>query len=137
MQTLGSITTAAVSEAPRATGWKEQAVEEYDRSLPGRNADLRTQFAARLLILTGRQIPPEDIYTDENGRLAATSVDHMMFRLYGRRLVLARSCAYCGIGRFESPEIGDLADLGYALSFWRPLHEDCEDHDSEEDLAHW
>ncbi len=137
MQELGSITAAAVFEAPRATGWKEQAVEEYWRSLPGRRADLTAQLATRLLILTGRRIPPEDIYTDTNGRLAATSVDHMMFRLFGRRLVLARSCAYCGIGRFESPEIGDLADLGYALSSWRPLHEDCEDHDSEEDLAHW
>ena len=137
MQKLGSIKAAAVSEVPRVTGWKEQAVEEYGRSLPGTSVDLRTQFAARLLILTGRQIPPEDIYTDENGRLAATSVDHMMFRLYGRRLVLARSCAYCGIGRFESPKIGDLADLGYALSAWRPLHEDCEDYDPEEDLARW
>ena len=137
MQKLGSMTATAVSEAPRATGWREQAVEEYGRSLPDGSADLRAQLAARLLILTGRRIPPEDIYTEANGRLAATSVDHMMFRLYGRRLVLARSCAYCGIGRFESPEIRDLADLGYALSFWRPLHEDCEDHDSEEDLAHW
>ena len=137
MQTLGSITATAVSEAPRATGWREQAVEEYGQPLPGRSADLRTQPAARLLILTGRRISPEGIYTDTNGRLAATSVDHMVFRLYGRRLVLARSCAYCGIGRFESPEIADLADLGYALSSWRPLHEDCEDHDSEEDLAHW
>ena len=137
MQKLGSNTAAAACEAPRVTGWKEQAVEEYGRSLPGRSTDLRAQLAARLLILTGRRIPPEDIYTDTNGRLAATSVDRMMFRLYGRRLVLARSCAYCGIGRFESPEIGDLADLGYVLSSWRPLHEDCEDHDSEEDLAHW
>jgi hypothetical protein len=137
MQNLGSIITDAVSEAPQATGWREQAVEEYGRSLPGRIADLRVQLAARLLILTGRRIRLEDIYTDTNGRLAATSVDHMMFRLFGRRLVLARSCAYCGIGRFESPEINDLADLGYALSFWRPMHEDCEDHDSEEDLAHW
>ncbi len=77
MQKLGSITAAAVSEAPRATGWKEQTVEEYGRSLPGRRADLRAQLAARLLILTGRRIPPEDIYTDTNGRLAATSVDHM------------------------------------------------------------
>ena len=137
MQKLGSIITDAVSEAPRTTGWREQAVEEYGRSLPGRIADLRVQLAARLLILTGRRIRLEDIYTDTNGRLATTSVDHMTFRLYGRRLVLARSCAYCGTGRFESPEINDLADLGYALSSWRPLHEDCEDHDSEEDLAHW
>jgi hypothetical protein len=50
--------------------------------------------------------------------------------------VLVRHCEYCGTGRFESPEIENLADLGYALSAWHPLHEDCEDHTAE-DLAVW
>lgn len=136
MKESGSIAATVMLDASRAAGWKEQAVEGYQRSLSGRSADLRTELAARLLILTGRRIPPEDIYTGTDGRRASTSVDGLTFRLYDRRLVLVRSCAYCGTGRFESLEIGEPADLGYALSSWRPLHEDCDVYDSE-DLTHW
>lgn len=135
MKEAVSNTVAAMPEVSRAAGWRDQAIEEYERSLPGRSADLRAELAARLLILTGRRISPEEIYTDTDGRLAATSVEDMTFRLYSGRLMLARSCAHCGTGRFESLEIGDLADLGYALSSWRPLHEDCEAYDSE-DFSH-
>ena len=42
------------------------------------------------------------------------------------------ACVYCGTGHFESSKISSLSDLGYALSAWRPLHEDCEDYSSEE-----
>lgn len=127
MQELESMAVAAVPGALRDIGWRGRAVEEYVRSLPARSAELRAELAARLLTLTGRRIPLEDIYADTDGRLATTRVDGVAFRLYGRGLVLVRSCAYCGTGRFQSPEIADLADLGYALSYWRPLHEDCED----------
>jgi len=43
-----------------------------------------------------------------------------------------RECAYCATDHFESPPIGNLSDLGYVLSAWEPLHEDCEEYLSEE-----
>ena len=100
-----------------------------------RRPDLRWDLAARVLALTGRRISPEDVYADD--RYAVVGVDGATFRLYRHgSLVLVRHCDYCGIGHFESPEIKDLADLGYALSAWLPLHEDCENH-AAEDLADW
>jgi hypothetical protein len=128
-QELGSVTAIEMPQPRRAAGWKEQAVEEHERSLTGRSADLRAELAVRLMNLTGRRTSPDDVYVDQDARLGTVSVDGVAFRLYGRRLVLRRPCAYCGTSRFESPEITCLADLGYALSSWRPLHEECEDHD--------
>jgi len=88
-------------------------------------------LSARILALTGRRISPQEVYTD--GHLAVAGVDGATFRLYhGGDLVLVRVCAYCAAGPFESPQIATLSDLGYALSAWRPLHEDCEDYSSEE-----
>ena len=51
--------------------------------------------------------------------------------LHGGDLVLVRACSYCATGRFESRQICNLSDLGYALSAWQPLHDDCEDYSSE------
>src|SRR5215211_5786408 len=48
--------------------------------------------------------------------------------------ILVRTCTYCSTGQVESSKISSLSDLGYALSAWSPLHEDCEDY-SAEDLA--
>jgi hypothetical protein len=122
-------------EAERDVGWQARAVEQYDRSLPARRRDLRWDLAARVLALTGRRISPEDVYADDS--MAVAGVDGATFRLHLHDgLVLVRHCDYCGIGHFESPEIKDLADLGYALSAWLPLHEDCENH-AAEDLADW
>ena len=56
-----------------------------------------------------------------------------MLRLYhGGDVVPVRVSAYCATGHFESPQVSSLSDLGYALSAWRPLHENCEDYSSEE-----
>ena len=112
--------------------WRAAAVGEYEQSLPSRHADLRTQLVARILTLTGRQISPEEIYAD--GSLAVAGVDDVTFRLHHQSLILVRTCTYCSTGQFESPKISSLSDLGYALSAWSPLHEDCEDY-SAEDLA--
>jgi hypothetical protein len=88
-------------------------------------------LSARILALTGRQISSQEIYTD--GHLAVAGVDGATFRLYhGGDLVLVRACAYCASGHFESPQIAARSDLGYALSAWRPLHEDCDDYSSDE-----
>ncbi|HEX6711589.1 MAG TPA: hypothetical protein VF068_14765 [Rubrobacter sp.] len=112
--------------------WQAAAVGEYEISLPARHDEMRTDLSARILALTGRQISPREIYTD--GSLAVAGVDGVTFRLHHHSLLLVRTCTYCGTGHFESPEISNLSDLGYALSAWRALHEDCEDY-SEEDLA--
>ena len=132
----GSVTMFTLPETARVAGWQVQAIEEYERSLPAERAGLREELAARILVLTGRRVSPEDAYAD--GRMAVVGVDGTTFRLYrGGGLVVARSCAYCGTGHFESPRISGVADLGYLLGTWRPLHEDCEDYDASEDLADW
>jgi len=121
----------ATLEATQPLSWQAAAVGDYERSWPIRHADLRMDLSARILALTGRRISPQEVYTD--GHLAVAGVDGATFRLYhGGDLVLVRVCAYCAAGPFESPQIATLSDLGYALSAWRPLHEDCEDYSSEE-----
>ncbi|MGH3086059.1 MAG: hypothetical protein ACRDSJ_01920 [Rubrobacteraceae bacterium] len=128
----------AMPAKPRTLRWRTRAVEEYERSVPARRAGLRTELAARLLALTGRWIPPDDVYADVEGRMAVANLDGDTFRLHrDGGLTLSRPCAYCGTGRFESPEINDPMDLGYALSIWKPMHEDCEDYDPSETPANW
>ncbi len=137
----GIITLLAEPEVAQAAGWQARAVREYGRSLPARRTRLRTDLAARILKLTGQRITSDEIYVDATGSMALAGVDGTTFRLYRYGgLVVVRSCAYCETGHFESPQITDLADLGYALSdsAWRPLHEDCEDYYyGAEDLADW
>jgi hypothetical protein len=121
----------ATLEAAQPLRWRAAVVIEYEQTLPTRHAKLRTDLSARILGLTGRHVSPEEIYTD--GHLAVAGVDGATFRLYhGGDSVLVRACVYCGTGHFESPKISNLSDIGYALSAWRPLHEDCEDYSSEE-----
>jgi hypothetical protein len=81
---------------------------------------------------------------DEEGRFTVQDVDGSAFWLYRRGgeaevLVLLRPCGVYGADHFESPEITDQADLGYALlsSAWQPLHEhhDTGENDPSEDLA--
>jgi hypothetical protein len=120
----------AALEAARPLGWQAAAIGEYEQSWTLRQADLRAILSARIAALTGQRISPQEVYTD--GHLAVAGVDGTTFRLYhGGDLVLVRGCTYCGTDRFESPKIGSLLDLGYALSAWRPLHEDCEHYPPE------
>ncbi len=108
-----------------------RAVEEHEASLA--NHDLRPELVARLLALTGRWIPPEDIYADEGDLLSVAYLDGATFRLHHRgELALSRPCGHCGTGRFESLEITGPSDLGYALAIWKPMHESCQKY---EDLA--
>ena len=62
--------------------------------------------------------------------MATVRVDSVLFR--GRRedVRLVRTCAHCGSGLFESPQLQAPADVGYALSPWMPAHPDCEAEDS-------
>jgi hypothetical protein len=130
-QIKGTAGLATLERVPPSS-WQAAAVGEYEISLPARHAEMRTDLSARILALTGRQISPREIYTD--GSLAVAGIDGVTFRLHHHSLLLVRTCTYCGTGHFESPDISNLSDLGYALSAWRPLHEDCEDY-SQEDLA--
>ena len=120
----------ATLEGEQPFSWQAVAVGEYEISLPARHAEMRTELSARILALTGRQISPREIYTD--GSMAVAGVDGVTFRLHHHSLLLVRTCTYCGTGHFESPEISSLSDLGYAMSAWRPLHEDCEDYSAED-----
>jgi hypothetical protein len=121
----------ATLEATEPPSWQDVAVGQYERSWLVRHAELRMDLSARIMALTGQRISSEDIYA--NGRLAVASVNDATFRIYmSGDLVLVRTCAYCARGYFESPQIGDLSDLGDALSAWKPLHEDCEAYSSEE-----
>jgi len=121
----------ATPEAGEPLSWQATAVGEYERSWSIRHADLRVDLSARVLVLTGRRISLEEVYTD--GHLAVAGVDDASFRLYqSGYLVLVRKCAHCATDHFESPPIGNLSDLGYALSAWEPLHEHCEEYSSEE-----
>jgi hypothetical protein len=121
----------AMLETAEPLSWQDVAVRGYERSWPIKHADSRMDLSARIMALTGQRISSKDIYAD--GRLAVASVDGATFRLYyGGDLVMVRTCAYCSTGHFESSQIDDLSDLGYALSAWRPLHEDCEEYSSEE-----
>jgi hypothetical protein len=137
MQTIDATIITTPGEA-QATGWHSRAVEKYERTFTKERARLRTDLSARLLGLTGTPIPEEHVHVDASGRLAVAGVDGETFRLYRQDgIVLVRPCDYCGTGRFESPKINDRADLGYALQAWRPLHDDCEDFEASETLAHW
>ena len=132
----GSAMMVTLPEAAQVAGWQGQAIDEYEHSLPVQRDELRENLAARVLMLTGQLVPPEDLFAD--GRMAVAGVDGTTFRLYrGGSLVVSRPCSYCGTGHFESPRISGVADLGYALGKWRPLHDDCEDFDGSEDLADW
>jgi hypothetical protein len=127
-------TALGVVQAP---SWQKKAVEEYEGSFSNGRGDLRVDLAARLLALTGQPISSQDSYADPDGRLAVADVDGEMFRLWRRGredrfMTLVRPCTYCGTGRFESPEIASVEDLGYALSAWRPFHVDCYDNPLED-----
>jgi hypothetical protein len=61
------------------------------------------------------------------------ALDGIVFRLRQGELVLLRPCPECGLGHHESPAIGTLADLGYALSAWQPACQNC----APEDPANW
>ncbi len=61
------------------------------------------------------------------------ALDGIVFRLRRGELVLLRPCAECGLGHYENPAIGALADLGYALSAWQPACPNC----APEDPANW
>jgi hypothetical protein len=119
----GGPTSAARTPGPQ-TSWQAHAIAAYRLSRPD-EAALHQRLAAAVHALTGRTVAPEAIVVDLMGRSASAPVDGMRFRWAGGQLRLLRPCAHCGLGAFASPPLGGAEDLGFALSGWQPLHDDC------------
>jgi hypothetical protein len=77
-------------------------------------------------------LAPEAIFVNTEARRATTVLDGVIFRLDGSDLTILRACAYCGTDQFTSPAIRTIADLGFALTDWTPLHKDCQPEDPAE-----
>ena len=88
---------------------------------------------ANLVVLEARHV------AHPNGRprhvldAAGVVVDEVVFRARNHQVVVLRSCAECGITRFESAPLFSRADLGYALGAWQPHCRSCQP----EDPANW
>ena len=124
---------AQVSAAPPTTDWQAHAISSYRHAQRQALAVLPELLATRVSALTGRSIDPEDVFVDLDAELATVVVDGVVFRARNQQVVVLRSCAECGITRFESAPLFSRADLGYALRGWQPLCDTCQP----EDPANW
>ena len=132
---------SSVQTAPRPTlrvisrpqTWHSRAVEAYRQAERDEIGALQAEMVSRVAALIRRNVEAESVYVDRPERTAIVAVDGIVFRLRIGELVIQRSCAECGIGRYESPAIRTLADLGYALSAWQPACVSCQ----AEDLPNW
>jgi hypothetical protein len=122
---LKSAPRTRVLLATRPQTWHSRAVEAYRQSERDGNAALRADLAARVSALTERAVAPGSVYVDSADRTATVNLDGVTFRLRRHELVLLRPCPECGLGHYESPAIATVADLGYALSAWRPACQNC------------
>jgi hypothetical protein len=113
--------------------WKVGTIEIYRSGKANMAQDLQADLANRLLALIGREIPTGSVYVNSEARTARVSIDGVSFRLMRDRLVLLAPCAYCGVREFESPALESRADLGYALSDWKPYCPDCMPLDQDQE----
>ena len=109
-----------------------RAIAAYRQAQPAMSAELRADMAARLIALTGQAVASETIFVEPHTRTAIAVIDNVVFRLMDGELVVLRPCAYCGTGQFASPSIHNVIDLGYALTEWEPMHDDCAPEDPHE-----
>jgi hypothetical protein len=119
-------TAVGTPTPPLTSDWKAGSIRRYQRGHAREAAILRATLAERVLALIGRSVAPDAVYVDVNERYAHAVVDGVMMRLWRSELVLVRPCAVCGVGRFESAPLRSPADVGHAMSVWRPTHEGCE-----------
>jgi hypothetical protein len=119
--------------SPQLRDWQVRAVAAYQQAHGRASAALLVALAASVSQLVGRTIAPEAVFVDHDAGIATVVVDGATFRSHGGAAVLLRTCAECGIGYFESAPLTTPADLGYALSAWQPLCQDCQP----EDPANW
>lgn len=120
--------------ATSGSEWQRRAIEGYRRQRPGAAASLRNEIAARVGRLIGRSIDVSTVVVDEQHQAALLTVDGVQFRWDRSELTIIRPCAHCGVGRFASPPIRDVRDLGYALSDWTPVDPHCEPFEPDEPL---
>jgi hypothetical protein len=109
--------------------WQAHAVKTYRQGEPNMEERLRTELASRVQNLIGREIIPSLVYADPDKHIARVSVDGVSFRLTRGQVVLLSPCAHCGVREFESRTMESPADLGYALSVWKPYCRDCVPED--------
>lgn len=115
--------------------WQTAASAAYARDAAASDGRLRAELAARLRALTDCALPDSAIIVDAVARRAIAALDGVVFQLQAGDLIVARSCAHCGTGRFASPPLTSRADLGHALTAWQPYHAGCEPSDPTE--ADW
>jgi hypothetical protein len=117
------------TQAQPAVDWQARAISSYRHAQRQALIALPELLAARVSALTGRSIDPEDVFVDQDAELATVVVDGVVFRARNQQIVVLRSCAECGIERFESAPLYSRADLGYALSGWQPRCRNCQPED--------
>jgi hypothetical protein len=116
---------------PQQSSWQTRAITAYHHSQP-HEAALRQQLAAAVHALTGRSIDDAAIVVDLPGRTAFARIDGIHFRWANGELSVVRPCAHCGLGAFVSLPVQGAEELGFALSDWQPLHEDCRPFEADE-----
>ena len=144
VRTAEAVSDSELSVRPRATtaapdtwaaappAWQAAAVAAYTVEAGAGGTHLGAELARRVRGLTGCAIPEGAITVNGGARRATAALGGVVFQLRGHDLILLRSCAYCGTGRFESPSLRSRADLGHALAAWHPYHVGCEPADPAE-----
>jgi hypothetical protein len=115
--------------AHTAPDWQARAISAYHHARCQALMVLPELLAARVSALIGRSINPADVFVDLDAELAIVVVDGVVFRAHNQQVVILRSCAECGITRFESAPLSSRTDLGYALSAWQPHCRACQPED--------
>jgi hypothetical protein len=132
--TAGVTTRRAIARRPRQLGsWQAHAIAAYRQAHERSLAELPTTVSAGVSALIGKQVAPEAVFVDADTGVAAVVVDGVTFRSHDGQIVLLRVCAECGTRYFESLPLATPADLGFALSAWKPLCPGCQP----EDPANW
>jgi hypothetical protein len=122
---------AAPARLPQA--WQARAVAAYQQTQGQALTALPELLAARVSALIDRAIDPQAIFVDKDAEVATVVVDGIVFRAHDQQVFLLRSCVDCGTKHVESAPLTTRADLGFALSHWKPLCADCPP----EDPANW
>jgi hypothetical protein len=113
------------SAEPTTNDWRAEAIAEYERARAVGQDALRAELAGRVRDLTGRAVRLDSVVVTDQGSALAW-VDGVKFQLEGLELTIVRPCVHCGVDEVTSPPIRTRADLGRALSAWRPRCGQCE-----------
>ena len=112
--------------------WQARAVETFRQGKTNTQRELRAELVKRVMALTEREVSANLVYADPDKHTARVTIDGVSFRLIRGQLVMLLPCAYCGVREFESLPIQSQADLGRALSEWKPYCHDCTPEDPDE-----